>query len=339
QTFVIDELSNWYLRRSRRRFWKNDMSGDKLAAYGTFHAVLEGVARIIAPFVPFLGESLWLRLRPGDGRADGGESVHLERFPEPDDALIDADLERRMAGVLATVALGRAARNKAGIKVRTPLAAMLVHSPKPSDVSWTADALLRHLVLDELNVKSVDVVESTEGIVSVEIKPDFARLGKRFGKRMKAAAAALEALSAADAAAMAASGRIAIEVDGRDESLSLEEVRIGRVTADGYEAEAEGDLTVILDTRLTPELRREGTARDLVNRIQNFRKESGFEVSDRIELSWRAPETIARVIGDFSDHICSETLVETLREGEQDWDSRTSFELDGETVDLWVRKV
>ena len=338
QDFVIDELSNWYLRRSRRRFWKNEMSGDKLAAYQTFHAVLEGVTRLAAPFAPFLADAVWLRLRGAEATAGLGASVHLERFPAPDAARIDERLERRMAGVLAVVTLGRAVRNANGIKVRTPLAEMFVHGRDAGSSDWCEDDLLRGLVLDELNVKKITLVDSLAGLVSLSVKPDYAKLGKRFGARMKAVAAALEALGPGRAADLALAGEIAVEVEGSGETIALDDVRVARETAAGYGSETDGDLTVILDARLTPELRREGAARDLVNRIQNLRKESGFEVSDRIELSWRASNGLAGVIEQYSDHICSETLVETLLEGEQDWEHSTAFELDGIHVELWVRK-
>jgi len=338
QEFVIDELSNWYLRRSRRRFWKNEMSDDKLAAYGTFHSVIEGVARLAAPFIPFLADALWLRLRGEPAASGGGESVHLERFPEPDRSVIDAELERRMAGVLGCVTLGRAVRNTCGIKVRTPLAEMFVHGQGRGALDWIEDKALRGLVLDELNVKKITPVDSLEGFVTLSVKPDYAKLGKRFGPRMKAAAAALEGLDPQLAARLAATGAVTLEIEGHSETISLEDVKIARETAAGYGSETEGGLTVIIDTRLTPQLRREGAARDLVNRIQNLRKDSGFEVSDRIELSWRAPDGIAAVIGEYREHICSETLVETLREGEQDWEHNASFELDGMNVELWVRR-
>jgi isoleucyl-tRNA synthetase len=334
QTFVIDELSNWYLRRCRRRFWKNEMSGDKLAAYETFYTVLEGVTRLAAPFVPFLTEAVWQRLKGEAGREG---SVHLELFPVSDNSMIDEELEKNMAGVLKAVTTGRAVRNKAAIKVRTPLARMLVHGKYHDVTGWTKDEDLAALVLDELNVKAIEIIEDTGDLIRMSVKPEYSVLGKRFGKNMKAAAAALESLEAGKVVELVEKGSVSVDIDGSSESISLEEVKVESETAEGFESEADGDLTVILDTKLTDELRREGMARDLVNRIQNFRKESGFEVSDRIELAWRGPVEIKQVFEEYRDHICSETLVESLHEGAQEWENATSFELDGFEIDLWVK--
>jgi isoleucyl-tRNA synthetase len=171
----------------------------------------------------------------------------------------------------------------------------------------------------------------------MSVKPEYSVLGRRFGKNMKAAASVLEGLEAGRVAELVEKGQVTIEIDGKTERISLEEVRVESETAEGFESESEGDLTVILDTRLTDELRREGLARDLVNRIQNFRKESGFEVSNRIELAWRGPDDIKSVFEEYRDHICSETLIESLHEGQQDWENSTSFELDGFQIDLWVK--
>ncbi len=334
QTFVIDELSNWYLRRCRRRFWKNEMSGDKLAAYETFYTVLEGVTRLAAPFVPFLTEAVWQRLRGEAGKAG---SVHLEPYPTADNSMIDEQLEKNMAGVLKTVTTGRAVRNKAAIKVRTPLARMLVHGKYHDVTGWTKDEELSGLVLDELNVKAIEIIEDTGELIRMSVKPEYSVLGKRFGKNMKAAASVLEGLGAESVVELVEKGSVSVEIDGKKEDVTLEEVRVESETAEGFESESEGDLTIILDTKLTDELRREGTARDLVNRIQNFRKESGFEVGDRILLAWRGPDDIKQVFEGYRDHICSETLVENLLEGEQDWENTTSFELDGFEIDLWVK--
>jgi isoleucyl-tRNA synthetase len=251
--------------------------------------------------------------------------------------MIDEELEKNMAGVLKAVTTGRAVRNKAAIKVRTPLARMLVHGKYHDVTEWTKDEELGALVLDELNVKSIEIIEDTGDLITMSVKPEYSVLGKRFGKNMKAAAAALESLGAESVVELVEKGSVSVEIGGKSENISLEEVKVESETAEGFESEADGDLTVILETKLTDELRREGTARDLVNRIQNFRKESGFEVSDRIELAWKGPDEIKRVFEEYREHICSETLVEDLREGEQDWENTTSFDLDGFDIELWVK--
>jgi len=333
QSFVIDEISNWYLRRSRRRFWKNDMSDDKLAAYETFYRVLQGVTIISAPFIPFLSEAVYRRL--------GGakDSVHLELYPSVNESEINADLEKRMGGVLKAVSLGHSLRNAAQTKVRTPLAELFVHSPYPAETEWLDREEFAYLVRDELNIKKITRLEDPGTYVKYGVKADFAKLGKRFGKLMKRAAALLEGLDGQSVKTLLSKGEISIELDGKKEVITKEEVQILQETAQGFIAGSEGDLTVILDTRLTPELIKEGLAREIVNRIQNFRKDSGFEVSDRIELSCRAPEEVSVVLRDFGEHICMETLAAKLEEGEKDWQYKTAFKAGEYTIELWMRRL
>jgi isoleucyl-tRNA synthetase len=336
QTFVIDELSNWYLRRCRRRFWRNDMSSDKLAAYETFYFVLEGVSRLAAPFIPFLSEAIYLRLHGGGNNA----SVHLERFPGYDEKAIDTPLERNMEHVLGAVTLGRAIRNKAGIKVRTPLAAMFVYNPYRGETAWIDDGELASLVLDELNIKEIKAVESTEEYISYSVKPEYSMLGKRFGRNMKQAAEVLESLDARSITSLRGEGEITVEINEKKEVIEREEVQILQQTAEGFVAETEGNSTIILDTHLTKTLIREGMVRDLVNRIQNFRKESGFEVSDRIRISYNAPAEVREVFDEYNYHICSETLADRIETGERTgWQHTTVFRLNDYDVELWMERI
>lgn len=333
QAFVIDELSNWYLRRSRRRFWKNEMSEDKLAAYETFYKVLIGLTRLSAPLIPFLSDAVYRRL--------GGakESVHLDLYPVLDESAIDAGLEKRMAGVLKTVSIAHALRNTAQVKVRTPLAEIFVHSPYAAETEWLAGEEFAFLVRDELNIKRITLLADPGIYVKYRVKADFSKLGKRFGKNMKQAAALLETLDAASVKALIDKGEVIVELAGKKEVITKEEVQILQETQEGFAAGADGDLTVILDTRLTPELLREGTAREIVNRIQNFRKESGFEVSDRIALSFRAPEEVSVVLREFGGHICMETLAEGLEEGERDWPCKTDFKAGEHSIEFWMKRL
>lgn len=350
QTFVIDEISNWYLRRCRRRFWKNEMSGDKLAAYETFHAILTGISELAAPFIPFLSDAIYLRLRgvyggeaeaAGEAEADtaGGAapSVHLGKYPEADETLIDPDLERRMRNLHEAVTLGRAVRNKAGIKVRTPLAEMLIHDAGRGAAEWVADAELEALAKDELNVKKITLLETTDEYITYTAKPIYPVLGKRFGKEMNFAAGLIEGLDGERLKQLIISGEIAIEIGEKKEVISSEEVQILQQGAEGFSAEREGNLTVLMDTCLSPDLIDEGMARDVVNRIQNFRKESGLEVSDRIELAYEAPAEIQAVFDRFENHICNETLAERLVKGERDWQFTTNFRLNEHEVELWMK--
>ena len=352
QGFVIDELSNWYLRRSRRRFWKNEMSGDKVEAYETFYHVLEGVSKVTAPFIPFLSEAIYQRLNAGCGErsADRGKSkgkgkgidvrsVHLEVFPESDGAMIDSELEEKMMGVLKAVYMGRAVRSKVGIKIRTPLAEMMVSSDRAEDLLWVGDSELEALVTDELNVKKITAVDDTSSLISYHAKPNYAILGKRLGKLMKDAAKQIEALSQEDIAQLLEKGTVTIDLGGVEEEIRREEVQILHETVEGYSAEVDEHMAVLLDVRLTPELIEEGMARDIVNRIQNFRKNSGLDVSDRIELFYSASPVAANVFKKFEDYIGNETLARSIEEGEKDWEHSTKFSVNNEEIMIWLRKI
>ncbi|MBN2070899.1 MAG: isoleucine--tRNA ligase [Candidatus Krumholzibacteriota bacterium] len=339
QTFVIDELSNWYLRRCRRRFWKNEMSGDKLAAYEIFFKVLEGTVSLAAPFIPFLSEAVYHRLHGIDGSEEKGGSIHLSHFPKFDEAMIDEKLEKDMDEVRKAVTIGRAVRNKAGIKVRTPLSRILLHSSSKGALGWLDDEGLVSLLLDELNVKAVESVASTDDFIRSSVKPDYSILGKRFGKNMKAAANVIGNLSRESISELVEKEKVSVEIDEKKEVISLDEVQVHQDTEEGFSAESEGGLTIILDIKMTPELIKEGIARDLVNRIQNLRKDSGFDVSDRIELSYDAPDEIAEVFDLYGDHISSETLAERISRGKQEWDSRAEIDLEKHKIELWVKLV
>ncbi len=337
QTFVIDELSNWYLRRSRRRFWKNEMSDDKIAAYETFYGVLEGIAILSAPFVPFLSEAVYRRLRGASD--DSTTSVHLASYPACDESLIEKETEEKMAGVLRAVSIAHSLRNVSQIKVRMPLAEMFVHSPYPAETAWLESDEFAFLGRDELNIKKITRLNDPGVYVKYSVKADFSKLGKRFGKGMKEAARLIESLAPAQVKTLLASGEIFIELGDKKEVITKEEVQILQETAEGFAAASDGDLTVILDTRLTPELRKEGLARELVNRIQNFRKDSGLEVSDRIELAYLAGGEVSVVFAELGEHICLETLAGKLTEGKQDWQHSTSFKVGEQTVELWMRRI
>jgi isoleucyl-tRNA synthetase len=215
---------------------------------------------------------------------------------------------------------------------------MFVSTPYRGEVEWLERDEFAFLVRDELNIKKITFLDDPGVYVTYRVKADFSKLGKRLGKGMKLAARLLEGLDANGIKDLLTSGEIAIDLDGKKEAISREEVQILQETAEGFTAAADGDLTVILDTRLTPELIKEGLARDIVNRIQNFRKDSGLEVSDRIELSYRAPAEVSVVFREFGDHICTETLAGKLDEGEKNWQFKTSFEADEHTVELWMKR-
>jgi len=344
QTFVVDELSNWYLRRSRRRFWKNEMSEDKLSAYETFYHVLLGVSRLVAPYVPFIADAIYMNLKVFDYASDNicdseCVSVHLEDFPKADVSMVDSELEEKMQGVLKAVTLGRAVRNKAGIKVRTPLAEMFVSADAERDIIWMGDKELVSLVKDELNLKELTLLEDTDKFISFHAKPNYALLGKKLGKNMKDVAREIEALDNEGVKQLIDRGEIELQVGGKKFKILREEVQILHETPEGFSAEVEGGVAVVMDIRLTPELVQEGMARDLINRIQNFRKDSGLDVSDRIEITFLAPGEVKEVFERFGSYIKSETLAISISEGEKPWQFNTSFKLAGHEVNIWMKKV
>ena len=302
---LVDDLSNWYLRRSRRRFWRAEpaeASTDKASAYATLYECLVTIARLTAPFTPFIAEELFVNLT-------GGESVHLDDWPAADASLIDRGLMERMRLARQLVALGRAARARAKIKTRQPLPKALAVLPV---AERTEVEDLARLVAEELNVKVVEVVESLEELVSYTIRPNFRVLGPRFGRTMPAVAAALAGLGPSEVLAareaLAAGQPATVEVDGQSLALSADDLEIRGTKREGYEVEHDGPYAVALDVEITPELRAEGLAREVVRAVQDARKEAGLEISDRIGLWLGAEGELAAAIAAHQDWILGEVL-------------------------------
>ncbi|HKB50785.1 MAG TPA: isoleucine--tRNA ligase [Solirubrobacterales bacterium] len=275
----VEELSNWYVRLSRRRFWEGDR-----AAFGTLRHCLLETAALLAPFIPFLADEIHLNLAGGEAEALGElpDSVHLRDFPESDPALADSGLEAAMGAVRLTVELGRAARAQAKAKMRQPLrrAVIVANDAEREAISASAD-----LVKAELNVKELDFVSEEAELVSYAVKPNYRSLGPRFGKRMPQVAAAVEALDPVHVAkVMADGGQVGINIDGHEHALVPEDVTLALQPLEGYEVEAEAGHAVALQLELDDELRREGLAREIVHAVQNARKEAGLEITDRIRL-------------------------------------------------------
>jgi isoleucyl-tRNA synthetase len=339
ERFVLDELSNWYVRRSRRRFWKGEMGPDKLAAYHTLYTVLDGIARVLAPFVPYLSDEIHLALRGRTAADGGGSSVHLEAFPATDAGAIDAALEARMATALAVVSLGRTVRNDAGVRVRQPLSEILVHSNDGAALDrFIADGEIMGLVLDELNVRAVRRLEGLGDLVRLSATPAFPVLGKKFGKRVPRIAEAIKSARQEQLAAFMKTGALTLDVDGEAVAVAREDASVRVTPADGYGAAEERGLTVIVNLTLDDGLRLEGAAREVINRLQNLRKNSGFEVTDRIRLRYQGGDATARVFDAAGRLIAAETLADDVARGEVDWEHHTELDLDGERVSLWVQK-
>jgi isoleucyl-tRNA synthetase len=301
----VDDLSNWYVRRSRRRFWRSGDAGDggdKAAAYATLHECLVTVAKLTAPFTPFIAEEIFTNLH----RA---ESVHLENWPTYDEGLIDQGLLGRMRLARQLVALGRAARAKAKVKTRQPLpkALAVVPAAERADV-----AALARLVADELNVKELELVESLEQLVHYSVKPNFRALGPRFGPRMPKIAAALAALGPDEVRALreqvAAGGPVTLDVEGETLTLEAADLDVRAEKREGYEVEHEGPYGVALDVEVTPELRAEGLAREVVRAVQDARKEGGLDIADRIGLYLEAGGELAEAIAAHEAWILGEVL-------------------------------
>lgn len=305
----VEELSTWYVRRSRRRFWKSEDDADKRAAYHTLYVVLRTLARTLAPFVPFLTEAMHQNL-VRTVEAGAPESVHLCDYPESDPALMDADLEAAMAVVRGLVSLGRAARGAAKIRVRQPLSAVLIAS---RDRNLIERPELIELLADELNVKAVRFVEDASAYVRHEVKPRFDRLGPKHGGGVQAVAAALRALTPEAAAEVLASGAgLTLQVEGEPLVVEPDEVEVRLHTAPGYAAEAAGGQVVILETAVGPDLAREGQARELVHHIQQLRKEEGLEVSDRIVLYIEGGPELEDLLAAHGQYVRVETLTQEV---------------------------
>lgn len=325
QEFVVEDLSNWYIRRSRRRFWATELTEDKKAVYKTTFEVLETVARLIAPLAPYISEEIYQNLT-------GGESVHLADYPKADRALIDEKTEARMDLVRDLVGLGRAAREAVKIKVRQPISQVLVDG---SHQSLIGDLVA--LIEEELNVKSVVFEAHLDRYMNFSLKPNFKTAGPLLGKRMGAFTKALGALDASVWAPKLSQGEaLSLELEGEKFEFSQEHVQVTISAKEGFTVEMANNLFVILDTTLNADLIAEGYAREFVSRIQQLRKSRGFEVMDEIHIYYKGTEVFEAAVSRFRDYIAQETLAKSIVESSEE--ASESFELNGETTQIRVVK-
>jgi isoleucyl-tRNA synthetase len=312
----LDDLSNWYVRRSRRRFWKSEKDADKDAAYATLYHVLTTLIRLLAPILPFAPEAMYQNLvRSVD--ADALESVHHTHWPEANMALVDEELLNQMALARDVVTQGHSGRNSAGIKLRQPLNRALIHlAPDLGELS----AEMVDLVQDELNVKEVIFVEDESELIDYRLLPDSQKLGPRFREKFPLVKAALEHLEDAAAAVkrLRAELPLPIEVDGEEIELAPDEVLVREEASEGLAVSSERGVTVAMDIVITPELTAEGLARDVVRRVQTLRKEADFDLDDRIVTTYQADEELAQAIEAWHDYIAAETLSVEIVEGSPD---------------------
>ncbi len=310
QDFVCDDLSNWYIRLNKKRLWGSGMSEDKLSAYQTFHEALKDIALMAAPIAPFFMDRLWSDL------VEDADSVHYERMPQADESLIDSALEESMAFAQKASSMVLALRKKVGINVRKPLAKVLV--PVLDDEVKAHVEKIKDIFLAEVNVKELEFLHDTTGIITKKIKPNFKTLGKIYGKQMKEIAAAFSTLSQEQIAGIeAAADTYTLSLPSGDVILSKGDYEISSEDMPGWLVATEGQLTVALDIVQTPELIREGNARELIHPIQNLRKESGFDVTDRIETVIYADgeiyNTIRDALSQYGDYVAAQTLSLSLR--------------------------
>ncbi|NLA08062.1 MAG: isoleucine--tRNA ligase, partial [Firmicutes bacterium] len=302
----VDDLSNWYVRRSRRRYWGAEMTEDKIAAYLTLHEMLVGLAKLLAPFTPFISEEIYRNLE-AERRDDVPESVHLCPYPVCNRSLIDSELERNMAVARKLVTLGRAARNKVNIKIRQPLSEMVVHLPDPADEKAVAD--LAPIIKEELNVKAIRVAEDVNEFMDYRVKPRFDLLGPKHGRLMKDVIAAIDSLNPREIATkLKEEGRVEVLCREGTVSVLAEELILETVEEEGFAVESEGDVTCALRTSLSPELVMEGLAREMVNKIQTMRKEADFNVEDRIVTVFWSDSEVKEACMLHKDYIAEETL-------------------------------
>ena len=307
--FVTDNLSNWYVRLNRKRFWGGGLTEDKLSAYQTLYQCLETIARLIAPISPFYADRLYRDLHP---ELDGAESsVHLAQFPTTTTTTIDTELEERMKLAQTITSMVLALRRKVNIKVRQPLSTVMV--PVNDDKGRRQLEAIRELVLTEVNVKDMKIVGSDEGALVKRVKPDFKKLGPKYGKQMKAVAAAVAALTPAEINALERDGRITLTLPDGEAQLEAVDVEILSEDIPGWLVANEGSVTVALDITVTPELKAEGTARELINRIQNIRKGRDYEITDRIQVVVDDSNAEIRdAVSRFADYIAGQVLADTI---------------------------
>jgi len=313
QDFVCDNLSNWYVRLNRKRFWGGEMTQDKLSAYQTLYSALETVSMLAAPIAPFYMERIFCDLNAVSHRHPE-ESVHLTLMPECDASLIDSALEERMELAQKSSSMVLALRRKVNIKVRQPLAVMMI--PVLDRNIEEQFAKVQNLVLNEVNVKEVKFIHDTEGIITKKIKPNFKTLGKKYGRQMKEIAAAFGSFTShqiteIEKAELEARDYI-VSLPSGDVALQAGDYEISSEDMPGWLVASEGKLTVALDITITDELRNEGVARELINRIQNLRKESGFEVTDKIKVRIASSAEVEASLSAYRDYVCSQTLAVSL---------------------------
>ena len=334
--FVNDHLSNWYVRLNRKRFWQGGLTEDKLSAYQTLYTCLETVAKLMAPIAPFYADQLFCDLISVTGH-EHVYSVHLSDFPKCNEERIDKNLEERMQMAQTISSMVLALRRKVNIKVRQPLHVLMV--PVLDEHQKESIEAVKQLILNEVNVKDMKFVDNTAGILVKRIKPDFKKLGPRYGKIMKALAAAIQQMSQDDINAFEKAGTFTLQVDGQEAVLERADVEIISEDIPGWLVANEGRLTVALDITVTDELKKEGLARELVNRIQNLRKSSGFEITDKVNITLASSAEMDGAVEAYQEYIKSQVLANNLVITAEPISDATSLDFEDFTLAVKVEKI
>lgn len=307
--FVNDNLSNWYVRLNRKRFWGGEMTEDKISAYQTLYQCLVTVAQLMSPIAPFYADRLYLDLLSAAGN-DTVESVHLTDFPQADESAIDTTLEEQMYLAQTASSIVLALRRKVNLKVRQPLTKIMI--PVVDEEQRRNIEAVQALILGEVNVKDIEFVDSANDMLVKRVKPDFKKLGPRYGKIMKQLAARIQEMSQPEINALEKQGQFAFQIDEQEAVVEMADVEIISEDIPGWLVANEGRLTVALDITVTEELRKEGIARELVNRIQNLRKAKEFEITDRIAVQVSSNLLFDTAIEEFADYIKTQVLADSL---------------------------
>jgi len=328
----VDEMSNWYVRRCRERFWAKGMEQDKINAYMTLYTALVTISKAAAPMIPFMTEEIYQNLVRSVDK-DAKESIHLCDFPSVDEKLIDKELEDNMEAVLKIVTIGRAVRNGANIKNRQPIGRMIVKTAVKPDEFYTA------IIREELNVKSVEYLDDVSEYTSYTFKPQLKTVGPKYGKQLGAIQKYLAGVDGNEAmASLKENGAITFDANGVEVSLATEDLLITMAQKDGFAADADGNVTVVLDTKLSPELIEEGFVFEIISKLQTMRKDSGFEVMDRIEAAFSGNDKIEEVIKKNANAISDKVLANALKY-EETFDGAKEWDINGEKLTISVKKI
>ena len=336
QNFVIDDLSNWYVRLSRRRFWKGQMGPDKISAYQTLYQALNTVAKLMSPIAPFYADKLFRDLNAVTGK-EQAESVHLSLFPEADKTQIDKNLERKMKKAQLVSSLALSLRKKEKIKVRQPLQKLMIPVLSDQDRKDLED--VKDIILSEINVKELQLLDDASGVIVKTVKPNFKVLGPKYGKEMGKIAGKINSLNPEDIEQLEKQGFIEIDLGDKKIKLDKKEVEIAAKEIKGWTIAQQGDVLVALDINISDELKKEGLARDLVNRIQNLRKDSGLDVTDRIILKLAPNDILQEAVSAFEDYIKMETLTDEIEWTSQAGEEMKDLDIDGIQTKMGLRKV